>query len=479
MSTFYGSVHPAGALFLEKLPLDVVIHVHQVADAAHIVGDVGVAVDGVLDGTACNGEVDHIHGFVVVQHGVDQAAGKGIAAADTVEDVKGEQLALEGVTLVPHKGFQAVLAAAVGVADMAGNALEVGIPLDETLEDLILLLVAGLQGHTVFPIALGMVGFVLPQVVRLNAQQDIDVGQALGAEITGFLPAPQGAAEVAVEADGQTLPLGDFEHIEDQAAAVGSQSRGDAAQVQPVETVQQAVQIHLREIVLGDDAVLAVIDDFGGADAVAGLQIIGTQTVGRGLVRLGQDHRGAVDVVGAQPAHRAFAKAVVRHDAEEGAVHTKVGQCEGDVGLAAAVACLKARCHSDLFVVRRGQTEHDLTTGDEFLPGVLVAKDRVEMFHNDPPKRRFGIQRASCENRGAVHGKLPLCAHCCIHYSAFLSGLQGIANGGKRKSGRNFVQLVKTAAVTHRSGRNWGCILPSRCFSAAYIRRSAPCPWHS
>ena len=44
-----------------------------------------------------------------------------------VEDIKGEQLALEGVALVPHKGLQAVLAAAVGIAHMAGDALQVGV----------------------------------------------------------------------------------------------------------------------------------------------------------------------------------------------------------------------------------------------------------------------------------------------------------------------------------------------------------------
>ena len=69
------------------LPFDIVVHVHQV-------------VDGVLDGAAGHCKVDHIHSFVVVQHGVDQAAGKGVAAAHAVQNVKGVQLALEGVTLV-------------------------------------------------------------------------------------------------------------------------------------------------------------------------------------------------------------------------------------------------------------------------------------------------------------------------------------------------------------------------------------------
>ena len=130
---------------------------------------------------------------------------------------------------------------------------------------------------------------------------------------------------------------------------------------------------------------LAVVDDLGSADAVAGLQIISTQTVRRGLVRLGQDHGGAVHIVGAQPAHRALAQTVVGYYAEEGAVHAKVCQCQRNVGLAAAIAGLKSGCHADLFVVRRGQAQHDLTTGDELLAIGLAAKDRIEMFHKAPP----------------------------------------------------------------------------------------------
>ena len=94
---------------------------------------------------------------------------------------------------------------------------------------------------------------------------------------------------------------------------------------------------------------------------------------------------GARYVVGTQPAHGALAQTVVGHHAEEGAVHTKVSQCQCNIGLAAAVAGLKAGCHTDLLVVRRGQAQHDLTAGDEFLAGGIVAKDRVEMFHNAPP----------------------------------------------------------------------------------------------
>ena len=209
-------------------------------------------MDGVLDDAACYGKVDHIHGLVVVEHGVDQTAGESVAAAHPVQDGEGEQLALEGVALVPHEGFQAVLAAAVGVPHMAGDALEVGVPLDEMLEDFVLLLIAGLEGDAVLPVALGVIGFVFPQVIGLDAQQHIHIGQALGAEIPGFLPGPEAAAEVAVKADGQALFLGHLEQVHDQGAAVGGQSRGNAAQVKPVVPIQQGVQIHPGEIILAE-----------------------------------------------------------------------------------------------------------------------------------------------------------------------------------------------------------------------------------
>ena len=53
--------------------LDVVVHVHQVADALRVVGDVAVAVDGVLDGAAGHGEVDPVHGLVILHHGIFEA----------------------------------------------------------------------------------------------------------------------------------------------------------------------------------------------------------------------------------------------------------------------------------------------------------------------------------------------------------------------------------------------------------------------
>ena len=271
------------------------------------------------------------------------------------------------------------------VPHVAGNALHVGVTVDEMLENLVLLLVAGLQGHAVLPVALGVVFLVFPQVIRLDAKQHVHVGQALGAVVAGFLPGPQAGAEVAVEADGQAHLLGLAQAAQDEIGAVLVQRRGDAGQVQPVKALKQLLQIDLGQVVLGQGAVHAVIDDLTGADAVAGLEVIGAQAAAGGLLLGREDHRRTVHVVAAQPADGAFTQGVVGHHAEEGGVHAQVGQGQGNVGLAAAVAGLEAGCHTDLFIIRRGQAQHDFANGNKFLRTIIAKQDRVGMFHGLPP----------------------------------------------------------------------------------------------
>ena len=103
---------------------------------------------------------------------------------------------------------------------MAGNALQIRVAVNEMLEDLVLLLIAGLQRNAVLPVAFGMILVVLPQVVRLNAEQHIDIGQALGAVVAGLLPAPERGAEVAVKADGQALLLGGAQAAQDEIRTI-------------------------------------------------------------------------------------------------------------------------------------------------------------------------------------------------------------------------------------------------------------------
>ena len=87
------------------LSLDIIVHIHQITDGLDIVGDVGISADGVFDHAAGHRKIHHVHGLVIVHHGVDQTAGKGVSAAHTIQDVKGEQFTLEGVVFIPQKCF--------------------------------------------------------------------------------------------------------------------------------------------------------------------------------------------------------------------------------------------------------------------------------------------------------------------------------------------------------------------------------------
>src|SRR5699024_1778303 len=122
----------------------------------------------------------------------------------------------------------------------------------------------------------------------------------------GLLPAPEGAAEVAVKADGEPQFLGRLDDPEGQFPAVGGQGGGDSGQVEPVEPFQQFLYIESGEVIFGDGAVLPVVGDLAGPDSVAGFQVVGAQPVGGSLLGGGQDHGGAVYIVGAQHAHGAL-----------------------------------------------------------------------------------------------------------------------------------------------------------------------------
>ena len=73
--------------------------------------------------------------------------------------------------------------------------------------------------------------------------------------------------------------------------------------------------------------------------------------------------------------------ALPEQEDNERAPKTKVGQCQRNVGLTAAVAGLKGGGHADLFIVRRGQSQHHLADGDEFLRAVVAHQDRIAVLH--------------------------------------------------------------------------------------------------
>ena len=77
-------------VWYRKLSFDIVIHIHKIADGCGIISNIAVSMNRMLDYTAGNSEVNHVHWFVIVHHGINQAAGKCISATDTVQNGKGK-----------------------------------------------------------------------------------------------------------------------------------------------------------------------------------------------------------------------------------------------------------------------------------------------------------------------------------------------------------------------------------------------------
>ena len=205
--------------FLCASALDIEVLVHDFLDGPGIVGDIGIAVDGVLDDGGGHSKIDHIHRLVSAHHGIDQTGGKCVTAADAVENIEREEFGFKGVTLIPHEGLQTVLGAGVRIAHMAGDTLNVGVALNEALENLILLFITGLQGNTVLPITLAVVVFILPQMVGFDTEEYVHIGKAQGAEISGFFPGPQLAAEIAVKTDSKPQLFGSFNGPKNKVSA--------------------------------------------------------------------------------------------------------------------------------------------------------------------------------------------------------------------------------------------------------------------
>ena len=94
---------------------------------------------------------------------------------------------------------------------MTGNRFDIRITLCKSPEHLILLLKIWLQWYIILHVTNTMVIFALPQMIRFNSKQYIDIWQALGTEISCFIPGPQGTAIVSIEADGKAIISGNFQ----------------------------------------------------------------------------------------------------------------------------------------------------------------------------------------------------------------------------------------------------------------------------
>ena len=145
-----------------KLTLDIIIHIHQITYRGHIIRNIGIAPDGMLDRAACNRKVHDVHRLIPIHNRINESAGKRVSSSDAVQNIKTKQLAFIRMTVIPHKRFQTVFTAAVRITYMPCNTFQIRIAFDKRLKDLVLLFITRLQRHAVFQIALRVIRLVFP-----------------------------------------------------------------------------------------------------------------------------------------------------------------------------------------------------------------------------------------------------------------------------------------------------------------------------
>ena len=187
----------------------------------------------------------------------------------------------------------------MSVPDVPGNALYPRIFPHELTEYSRLSVIIRLKGQTVLHVPCGMVSVILPQVIRLNPQKDIDIRQALCAEIPRLVPRPQSTAEIPVKAHRQPHIFGLAHDTEGEISAGRRQCRSYPAHVKPREPFKQSFNADPRIVILSERAVPAVIGYLAGTNAVACLKIVRSETVSWCLMFSCEDDGRTMDIVAA------------------------------------------------------------------------------------------------------------------------------------------------------------------------------------
>ena len=218
---------------------------------------------------------------------IDQSAGECISTAYTIQNIKGEQLTFECMIFIPHISFQAVLTTAVCVTYMTCDTFQIRVTLYKSLEYFILLLIAWLHWDTIFPVSQAVIIFILPEMIWFNTKKHIHIWKTFRTEISGLLPGPHLAAEIAVKACSDAFGFRHLQTVQDQILTLWGNGRRNTAKMQPGIAIQQGIQIYIVKIIFCKCTVLPVIGYLTWTDSISGFQIIGSQAMSRCLFRGG------------------------------------------------------------------------------------------------------------------------------------------------------------------------------------------------
>lgn len=144
-------------------------------DQRNIIRNISVPMNRMLYSTCRNTEIHRILRCIIIHQAINNAAYKCISASDPVEDMKGQTSAFINLSIFLQICQKAVFAAAVCKTDMSGNTFQIRILFDKCAKYLFLLVTIRLKRNIILYIACGMILILFPDMVRLDAKEDIHI----------------------------------------------------------------------------------------------------------------------------------------------------------------------------------------------------------------------------------------------------------------------------------------------------------------
>lgn len=144
-------------------------------DQRNIIRNISVPMNRMLYSTCRNTEIHRILRCIIIHQAINNAAYKCISASDPVEDMKGQTSAFINLSIFLQICQKAVFAAAVCKTDMSGNTFQIRILFDKCAKYLFLLVTIRLEWNITLYIACGMILILFPDMVRLDAKEDIHI----------------------------------------------------------------------------------------------------------------------------------------------------------------------------------------------------------------------------------------------------------------------------------------------------------------
>ena len=314
-------------------------------------------LDGVFEAGRGHGKVNGLLCVIAAEHTVDQAAAKGIAAADAVDNVHmvcGGEVRLVCRGFIEHTGPVVVVGrngAAQGDGDVFAAKPGGKLPCHADVAVAVELAAVNIRA----------LGFNAEHVLGVFFVGDahVDIGQQLAHDLACALARPELFAEVEIAGNGQTARLGRLAGVQTNFGQFAAERRGDAGPVEPVCTVKDGIPVKIGALCQRDGRAGAVIDDLGCALRRALFAEVNAKPVAAA------DHILRVDAIAAQLIDGALADLMGRDLCNIGGVQTVVCQRNGHVGLTAGVGRLEPVALHQTQITDGVQAHHDLTKGND------------------------------------------------------------------------------------------------------------------